>query len=142
MNHTSLRPFHLAFPVYSIKKSIIWYKKNLGCSIGRQSKQWVDFNFFGHQITAHKINAKLKKEQLNIVDGHDIPTRHFGIVLTMEQWKHLCEKIKNNKLKFIIEPNIRFKGEKGEQATFFIQDPSDNILEFKAFKDDLKIFEH
>ena len=138
----SLRPFHLAFPIYSIKKTILWYTKILGCSVGRQSKEWVDFNFFGHQITAHKINNKSWKDQTNIVDGHNISSRHFGIILEMKQWNLICEKLKKNKINFIIEPNIRFKGKKGEQATLFIQDPSGNILEFKAFNDDLKIFEH
>jgi len=141
MNY-SLRPFHLAFPIYSIKETINWYTEILGCTIGRQSKEWVDFNFFGHQITAHRIKNKSKKEQTNIVDGHNIPSRHFGVILKMEQWNLLCEKLRKNKIKFIIEPNIRFKEQKGEQATLFIKDPSGNILEFKAFNNDLKIFEH
>ena len=142
MSSNNLRPFHLAFPIYSIEDTIRWYTSNLGCTIGRQSEQWVDFNFFGHQITAHKIGKPNLKGQTNLVDGHNVPSRHFGIVLEMNQWNSLCEKIKKNKIKFIIEPNVRFKNQKGEQATLFIQDPSGNILEFKAFKSDSMIFEN
>jgi len=137
-----LRPFHLAFPVYDLKETIQWYTNILSCSIGRQSKHWVDFNFYGHQITAHKIDFKTSKDQTNSVDGYNIPSRHFGIILKMNQWEMLCKHLKENKIKFIIEPNIRFEDEKGEQATLFIKDPSNNILEFKAFNNDSMIFEH
>ena len=136
-----LRPFHLAFPIYSIKETITWYTHILGCTVGRQSQQWVDFNFFGHQITGHKIKKQANMIPSNSVDGHKIPSRHFGIVLTMVQWKKLCSRLKKNNTEFIIEPNIRFKNKKGEQATLFIKDPSNNALEFKAFKDDSMIFE-
>ena len=137
-----IRPFHLAFPVYSIKQTISWYTTILNCTIGRKSKNWVDFNFFNHQISAHKIDSKLSDSETNPVDGHNVPSSHFGIVLEMEEWKSLAERLNNKKIKFIIEPNIRFKGDKGEQATFFIQDPSGNVLEFKAFKNDQMIFEN
>ena len=137
-----IRPFHLAFPVNSITKTINWYVKILGCTIGRKSNNWVDFNFFGHQISAHKVKNKLTNADTNPVDGHNVPSRHFGIILGMEEWKNLVQRLNNKKIKFIIEPNIRFKGEKGEQATFFIQDPSGNVLEFKAFKNDQMIFEN
>ena len=137
----NIRPFHLAFPVYSLKKTIKWYIDVLGCSLGRQSTQWVDFDFFDHQITAHKIKKKSIVDQTNTVDGYNIPSRHFGIILKMEQWNDLCKNLKKNKVKFIIEPNTRFENEKGEQTTLFIQDPSGNILEFKAFDNDKIIFE-
>ena len=137
-----IRPFHLAFPVYAIRETIQWYVDILGCSIGRQSRLWVDFDFFGHQISAHKIEEKLLKSKTNPVDGYNIPSRHFGIVMEMKKWKNLVERLNKKRIKFIIEPNIRFKGEKGEQATFFIQDPSRNVLEFKAFKNDQMIFEN
>ena len=138
---SNLRPFHLAFPINNISKTITWYTQILGCTIGRQSQQWVDFNFFGHQITGHKIKNQEDIIQSNSVDGHEIPSRHFGIVLTMEQWNKLCSRLKKNNTEFIIEPNIRFKNKKGEQATLFIKDPSNNVLEFKAFKDDSMIFQ-
>tara|TARA_B100001750_G_C15320326_1_gene501874 strand:+ start:423 stop:848 length:426 start_codon:yes stop_codon:yes gene_type:complete len=138
----TIRPFHLAFPVVSITKTIDWYIKILGCTIGRKSENWVDFNFFGHQISAHKVKEKNTNADTNPVDGHNVPSRHFGIVLKMNQWDQLCNKMIDSNIRFIIEPNTRFKGEKGEQATFFIQDPSGNVLEFKTFKNDSMIFEH
>ena len=138
----SIRPFHLAFPVYDIKKTIDWYVSYLNCSIGRKSKRWVDFNFYGHQISAHLIDQKNKKDKINLVDGKKIPSRHFGIILEMNDWKNLVTYLNEKKINEVIKPNIRFKGQTGEQATFFIKDPSNNVLEFKAFQNDNKIFEN
>ena len=137
-----LRPFHLAFPIHDINTTIKWYTNLLGCSIGRQDTKWVDFNFFGHQISGHLIDKKNLKTQTNLVDGHNVPSRHFGIVLQIEQWKTLSEKLINNNIDFIIKPQTRFKGKKGEQSTFFISDPSGNVLEFKTFKSDNMIFDN
>ncbi len=137
-----MRPFHLAFPVYDIKKTIDWYVSYLNCSIGRKSKRWVDFNFYGHQISAHLIDQKNKKDKINLVDGKKIPSRHFGIILEMNDWKNLVTYLNKKKINYVIKPNIRFKGQTGEQATFFIKDPSNNVLEFKAFQNDNKIFEN
>ena len=138
----SIRPFHLAFPVYDIKKTIDWYVSYLNCSVGRKSKRWVDFNFYGHQISAHLIDKKNKKDKINLVDGKKIPSRHFGIILEMKDWKNLVTYLNEKKINYVIKPNIRFKGQTGEQATFFIKDPSNNVLEFKAFQNDNKIFEN
>jgi len=138
----SMRPFHLAFPVYDIQKTIDWYVSYLNCSVGRKSKRWVDFNFYGHQISAHLIDQKNKKDKINLVDGKKIPSRHFGIILEMNDWKNLVTYLNEKKINYIIKPNIRFKGQTGEQATFFIKDPSNNVLEFKAFQNDNKIFEN
>ena len=138
----SMRPFHLAFPVYDIKKTIDWYVLYLNCSVGRKSKRWVDFNFYGHQISAHLIDQKNKKDKINLVDGKKIPSRHFGIILEMNDWKNLVTYLNEKKINYVIKPNIRFKGQTGEQATFFIKDPSNNVLEFKAFQNDNKIFEN
>ena len=138
----SMRPFHLAFPVYDIKKTIDWYVSYLNCSVGRKSKRWVDFNFYGHQISAHLIDQKNKKDEINLVDGKKIPSRHFGIILEMNDWKNLVTYLNGKKINYVIKPNIRFKGQTGEQATFFIKDPSNNVLEFKAFQNDNKIFEN
>ena len=139
MNKT-IRPFHLAFPVVSITKTIDWYIKILGCTIGRKSENWVDFNFFGHQIVAHLSND-IENIQTNDVDDDDVPCRHFGIILTPEKWKKLVNRLKSKEVNFQIEPHVRFKGQIGEQDTMFIKDPSGNFLEFKAFKDDKYIFE-
>tara|TARA_B110000438_G_C15817100_1_gene652492 strand:+ start:688 stop:1113 length:426 start_codon:yes stop_codon:yes gene_type:complete len=138
----NIRPFHLAFSVKNINKTIEWYTKNLSCKIGRQDKRWVDFNFFGHQISAHQANKNEPINQTNHVDGHKVPIKHFGIILEYHQWSVLAKKLKSNNIEFIINPHTRFKGEKGEQSTMFIKDPSDNVIEFKAFKDDKMIFEN
>ena len=137
-----IRPFHLAFPVYSIDETIKWYTKNLSCKVGRKNKKWVDFNFFGHQISAHKTNKKEYSQSSNPVDGHLVPQRHFGIILKYNDWKKMVKKLGNNKINFIINPHTRFKNEKGEQSTLFIKDPSGNFLEFKSFKDDKMIFDN
>ena len=136
-----LRPFHLAFPVLNINETIQWYTNILGCKIGRQDKRWVDFNFYGHQISAHLVDNKINFQNSNIVDGENIPCRHFGIILSQTEWNKLSKELILKKINFIIKPNTRFKGKKGEQSTFFIKDPSGNILEFKSFKNDRMIFD-
>ena len=136
----NLRPFHLAFPVLNINETIQWYTKILGCKVGRQDKRWVDFNFYGHQISAHLVDQKIKFKNTNKVDGDNIPCRHFGIILDQIEWNKLSKKLILKKIDFILEPNTRFKGKVGEQSTFFIKDPSDNVLEFKSFKNDKMIF--
>ena len=137
----SLRPFHLAFPVLDIEETVLWYTKNLYCTIGRRDDKWVDFNFFGHQISAHLSN-NISNNNSNTVDEHEVPIRHFGIILSITQWNKLANNLNKNKIKFIIKPYTRFKGEIGEQSTMFIKDPSGNALEFKAFKNDKMIFEN
>ena len=138
----SLGPFHLAFPIYNLNITIKWYTNILGCTIGRQDVKWVDFNFYGHQISGHLIDEDDIRLQTNIVDGENIPARHFGIILKMNEWKKLSEKLISKNIEFIIKPNIRFKGQKGEQSIFFIKDPSGNVLEFKSFKNDEMIFDN
>lgn len=137
MEHT---PFHLAFPVASLLETRSFYGDLLGCSIGRTSERWIDFNFFGHQITAHLKPEEVKQATSNEVDGDQVPVRHFGAILAWEQWEALAEKLRQNDIAFIIEPHVRFKGQIGEQATMFFLDPSGNALEFKAFKDKSQIF--
>ncbi|MAV94034.1 MAG: glyoxalase [Candidatus Marinimicrobia bacterium] len=137
-----LRPFHLAFPVLNINETIQWYTNILGCKIGRQDKRWVDFNFHGHQISAHLVDQEIKFKNINIVDGENIPCRHFGIILSQAEWNKLSKELILKKINFIIKPNTRFKGKKGEQSTFFIKDPSGNVLEFKSFKNDKMIFDN
>lgn len=134
-------PFHLAFPINDISETKSFYKKILGCKIGREDVKWVDFDFFGHQLSAHVKPDELKNTKKNAVDGKDVPVRHFGVILEWEAWHSLSEKLKENNISFIIEPYIRFEGEIGEQATMFFLDPEGNALEFKAFKDIGQLFE-
>ena len=135
----TLRPFHLAFPVSNIKETKKWYTKILGCSVGREAERWIDFNFFGHQIRAH-LSESLDSTTHNPVDSKQIPSRHFGIILAPSDWDTLSKRLTELEVNFKIEPYTRFKGEKGEQSTLFIEDPSGNYLEFKSFKNDEMIF--
>ena len=117
-----------------------FYGGVLGCPEGRSSSDWVDFDFFGHQIVAHLSAESLNDKAHNDVDGEQVPVRHFGVVLSMREWRALADRLKKKKVAFVIEPDIRFTGQPGEQATFFIRDPSGNALEFKAFEDESRIF--
>ena len=136
----TLRPFHLAFPVNDLNEARAFYGDVMGCAEGRSSDQWIDFNFYGHQIVAHLDVTARPVAVHNPVDGHEVPVPHFGIVLTMPQWEELAQRLKVAGTKFGIEPHIRFKGEVGEQATMFFYDPSGNAMEFKAFADDGMLF--
>ena len=136
---SNLRPFHLAFPVTDLIKAKQWYVNFLRCSIGRSSNEWIDFNFFGHQIVAHLSDENIL-DNTNIVDGNNVPIRHFGVILSPLDWDELRDHLVNSQIEFLIEPCTRFKGLKGEQRTMFVQDPSGNALEFKTFKDDYMIF--
>jgi extradiol dioxygenase family protein len=133
-------PFHLAVPVKDLTETHQFYTQILGCSTGRSSDHWIDFNMWGHQVVAHLSPDEAKESSKNAVDGHGVPVRHFGVILNMEEWEALAERVKTAGVRFIIEPYIRFKGEAGEQATMFFLDPSGNALEFKAFADKSQIF--
>ena len=134
-------PFHIAFPVDDLAAARHFYGTTLGCPEGRSSAQWIDFDLYGHQIVAHlKPRAPGDVAHHNPVDGHDVPVPHFGVVLTMEQWDVLADRLRSAGVAFVIEPYIRFKGEVGEQATMFFLDPAGNALEFKAFADMGQIF--
>ena len=135
-----INPFHLAFPIKDIEETKRFYKNVLGCEIGRESDAWVDFNFFGHQLSAHLKPDELTNTKKNKVDGKSVPVRHFGVVLDWEDWHSLSKKLQGLKINFIIDPYIRFEGEVGEQATMFFLDPSGNALEFKSFKDSKQLF--
>lgn len=137
---TALRPFHLAFPVRDVEEARRFYGELLGCAEGRSSENWVDFDFFGHQLVAHRKSAAEDPVQHNPVDGHDVPIPHFGVVLTMDRWMALRDRLRQAGVTFVIQPYIRFEGQAGEQATMFFLDPSGNALEFKAFRDDAQIF--
>ncbi|MBW8911157.1 MAG: VOC family protein [Sphingomonas sp.] len=135
-----LRPFHLAFPVHDLDAARAFYGGTLGCPEGRSSESWIDFDLFGHQIVAHLDPAAKPVAVSNPVDGHDVPVPHFGVVLTMDAWQALADRLKAAGTAFGIEPHIRFVGQPGEQATMFFLDPSGNALEFKAFADDAHLF--
>lgn len=136
-----MRPrFHLAFPVDDLAQARAFYTGVLGCAEGRASDDWVDFDFFGHQIVAHLSPNDAGHKAHNLVDGDEVPVRHFGAILDMEAWRALASRLKQRDVRFLIEPDIRFQGEPGEQATFFVLDPSGNALEFKAFADDRQVF--
>lgn len=131
--------FHLAFPVRDIAETRAFYVGILGCKEGRSAERWIDFDFFGHQISAHLAPDEVRMAQTNTVDGDQVPVRHFGAILLWEDWHALSSRLAG-KITFIIEPHIRFKDEPGEQATMFFLDPSGNALEFKSFQDETKIF--
>ena len=135
-----MAPFHLAFPVKDLFKTRKFYEELLGCGVGRTSDRWIDFDFWGNQITAHLVDEESQSEPTNHVDGKNVPVRHFGAILEWEEWGMLAEKLQANDIEFVIEPYIRFEGEVGEQATMFLYDPSGNALEFKSFKDFSQIF--
>jgi extradiol dioxygenase family protein len=135
-----LRPFHLAFPVHDLAAARAFYGGTLGCPEGRSSDSWIDFDLFGHQIVAHLDPAAKAVAVENAVDGHDVPVPHFGVVLTMDAWQALADRVTAAGIAFGIEPHIRFVGQPGEQATMFFLDPSGNALEFKAFADDAQLF--
>jgi extradiol dioxygenase family protein len=139
-NPGPMSPFHLAFPVHDLSLARKFYGQTLGCPEGRSADDWVDFNFYGHQIVAHLAPDETGPAQRNAVDGHGVPVRHFGIVLPMADWEALAARLKTLGIEFVIEPYIRFKGEPGEQATMFFLDPSGNAIEIKAFADIAMLF--
>src|SRR6185312_15795139 len=137
-NHLPARDyprFHLAFPVTDLAAARRFYGEFLGCAEGRSSDEWVDFDFFGHQIVAHEVDASQMPEATSLVDGKRVPVRHFGVVTDRATWDALADRFRAAGIAFVIEPYVRFQGEPGEQATMFLLDPFGNALEFKAFAD-------
>ena len=139
-NPGTLSPFHVAFPVHDLALARAFYGQMLGCPEGRSSTDWVDFNFYGHQIVAHLAPEETAAAQRNTVDGDEVPVRHFGIVLPMADWQALANRLRDSGVRFLIEPHTRFRGEPGEQATMFFLDPSGNAIEIKAFADIARLF--
>jgi extradiol dioxygenase family protein len=131
--------FHLAFPVTDLTAARTFYGAVLGCEEGRSTDEWVDFNFYGHQIVAHLAPAQAAPAA-NAVDGQATPVRHFGLILQPEEWRRLADRLRAAGVPFLIEPHTRFAGQAGEQSTLFITDPCGNALEFKAFADEDQIF--
>lgn len=136
----SLHPFHLAFPVDDLAAARRFYGETLGCPEGRSAERWVDFDLHGHQLVAHLAPELVKGRSSNPVDGEDVPVPHFGLVLSMEEWKALAQRLEEAGTDFVIPPTVRFAGQPGEQATMFLLDPAGNALEFKAMADPEKLF--
>ena len=133
-------PFHLAFPVHDLDAARDFYGGVLECPEGRSAAHWIDFDFFGHQIVAHLAPDRRPEEHTNPVDGEQVPIPHFGAVLSMDQWHGVADRLKAADADFLIEPNVRFAGRPGEQATLFVRDPSGNAIEFKAMSDPATLF--
>tara|TARA_B100000953_G_C17840750_1_gene364990 strand:- start:188 stop:607 length:420 start_codon:yes stop_codon:yes gene_type:complete len=128
-------PFHLAIQVHDLNQAREFYGSVLGCSEGRSAATWIDFNLYGHQLVCH-LNRDMKLQtHSNAVDEHDVPVPHFGVVLNMDDWEELAQRLRDQKVDFIIEPYIRFEDQPGKQGTMFFSDPSGNAIEFKAFRD-------
>ncbi|MGZ8286707.1 MAG: VOC family protein [Allosphingosinicella sp.] len=136
----SLPPFHLAFPVHDLDSARAFYGGLLGCPEGRSADDWIDFDFFGHQIVAHLDRRMRPRPHSNPVDGHDVPVPHFGAVLDRAAWESMADRLKAAGAQFVIAPTVRFRGQPGEQATMFFLDPSGNALEIKAMADPANLF--
>ena len=136
----ALRPFHLAFPVDDLQAARNFYGGLLGCEEGRSDTHWIDFSLYGHQIVTHLDENSAARPLINPVDGEQVPVPHFGVVLTIPEWQALADRLTAAGVTFVIPPTIRFRGQVGEQATMFFQDPSGNALEFKAFASDDQLF--
>ena len=138
----TLPPFHLAFPVDDLDAARRFWGGTMGCPEGRSSAEWIDFDFHGHQIVAHLSPAATMRNAgaTNAVDGHDVPVPHFGLVLGMDDWQALADRLTEAGVAFGIPPHIRFKGQPGEQATMFFRDPAGNAIEIKAFADIGQLF--
>lgn len=137
----SLSPFHLAIPVTDLQKSSDFYGHLLQCEKGRSSSCWIDWNFFGHQLVTHLVAQMPSAPAFNEVDSKAVPVPHFGVVLSVNDWQKLSERLLKHEVQFVIEPCVRFAGQLGEQSTMFFCDPFGNALEFKAFKDRSQLFE-
>ena len=136
----SVPPFHLAFPVDDLAAARSFYGDVLGCPEGRSADHWVDFDLHGHQIVAHLAPDTLRRRLSNPVDGEEVPVPHFGLVLSMDDWKALARRLEGSGVEFVIPPTVRFAGQPGEQATMFLLDPAGNALEFKAMANPAKLF--
>ena len=136
----ALSPFHLAIPVSDLQTSLIFYEDMLGCGRGRESVDWVDLNFYGHQLVLHRVTTTEGPSASNPVDGEQVPVPHFGVVLPWPDFESLAEQLASRGAVFEIPPTTRFAGRLGEQRTFFLTDPSGNCLEFKAFRDPNRLF--
>jgi extradiol dioxygenase family protein len=137
---TAMQPFHLAIPVHDLAAARSFYGELLGCPEGRSAEEWVDFDFYGHELVAHLDAAERPRVHHNQVDGKEVPVPHFGVVLEWHACQELAARLRSGGVRFVIEPGIRFAGQVGEQTTMFFHDPSGNALEFKSFRDSSRLF--
>jgi len=131
--------FHLAIPVDDLVAARRFYGEVLGLEEGRSAELWVDWNFYGHQLVTHRTGDR-REQAHNPVDGHDVPVPHFGLLLPVDDFHALADRLRRAGIPFVIEPYLRFAGQPGEQWTMFLRDPAGNALEFKAFRDEAQIF--
>jgi len=134
------QPFHFSFHVADLTKTRWFYSEILGCREGRSTEAWVDFDFFGNQISCHATGPVAETRDTGTVDGVAVPMPHFGVILEWAQFHLAAERVRDAGIPFIIEPRARFRGEPGEQVTMFLRDPSGNALEFKTFKNPDHVF--
>lgn len=134
-----LTPFHLAYNVNDLDAAREFYGQVLGCTEGRSADTWIDFSFFGHQISLH-LGEPFQTRATGIVGDHKVPMPHLGVVLRLDDWQKLAERLQSKKIDFVIAPTVRFEGEPGEQWTMFFYDPSGNPIEIKGFQDLSQIF--
>lgn len=135
-----MQPFHLAIPIDDLERARSFYGGVLGCSEGRSSDVWIDFDLFGHQLVVHNVGTRSEARGHSSVDGVAVPVPHFGVLLSVDDFSALAQRLQNAGCEFVIAPRVRFAGKPGEQHTMFLLDPSGNALEFKAFKDPSQIF--
>ncbi len=138
-------PFHLALPVHDLAAARRFYVGLLGCREGRSGDGWVDIDFFGHQVVVHVVDNGDGQDCLvevgqNVINGHRVPLPHFGVVLPMDRWKSLGDRLTAAGVEFLVNPHVRYQGRINEQASMFLRDPSGNTLELKALADPARLF--
>jgi uncharacterized protein len=136
----AMRPFHFAFFVRDLDATRRFYADVLGCREGRSTDSWVDFDFFGSQISAHVTGPVTPTTDAGVVDGVHVPMPHFGALLQWEEFQQVAGRIRDARIEFILEPRVRYAGQPGEQMTMFLRDPSGNALEFKSFRHPEHVF--
>lgn len=133
-------PFHLAYSVADLASTRAFYGSLLGCPEGRSSETWVDFDFWGAQLSLHVGSYVAVRTESQVAGAH-VPMPHFGAVVSWDEFHELVQRFREAGVTFVMEPQVRFEGEPGEQATMFVRDPSNNALEFKSFKNPEGVFE-
>lgn len=130
-NH--IPPFHYSFKMKDFASTREFYGKILGCEEGRSGRSWIDFDFFGHQLTAHLSTEFPELDYCGLVDGVAVPIPHFGVVLALEDYEKVRTNLEARNYPFIVKPQVRYPGKREQQHTLFILDPSNNPLEFKSY---------